>query len=47
MLAGHCEKFDRDPSSIAKSVNLALAWKEEDLVRQFGGTAPSTSARTR
>jgi F420-dependent oxidoreductase-like protein len=38
-LAGHCEKLDRDPSSIAKSVNLALAWKEADLVRQFGGAA--------
>jgi alkanesulfonate monooxygenase SsuD/methylene tetrahydromethanopterin reductase-like flavin-dependent oxidoreductase (luciferase family) len=38
-LAGHCGKFDRDPASITKSVNLALAWKEDDLVRQFGGTA--------
>jgi alkanesulfonate monooxygenase SsuD/methylene tetrahydromethanopterin reductase-like flavin-dependent oxidoreductase (luciferase family) len=44
VLAGHCEKFDRDPSSIAKSVNLALAWKDDDLVRQFGGTAPYIGA---
>jgi alkanesulfonate monooxygenase SsuD/methylene tetrahydromethanopterin reductase-like flavin-dependent oxidoreductase (luciferase family) len=38
-LAGHCAAIGRDPASISKSVNLALAWREEDLVRQFGGAA--------
>ena len=38
-LAGHCASIGRDPASIWKSVNLALAWKDDDLVRQFGGGA--------
>jgi F420-dependent oxidoreductase-like protein len=40
VLASHCEAIGREPTSMTKSVNLALAWKDEDLVRQFGGTAP-------
>ena len=39
VLAQHCERLGRDPASITKSVNVALAWKEDDLVRQFGGGA--------
>ena len=38
-LTRHCEAIGRDPASITKTVNLTLAWKEEDLVRQFGGAA--------
>jgi F420-dependent oxidoreductase-like protein len=39
VLRQHCDKVGRDPASIVKSVNLTLAWREEDLVRQFGGAA--------
>lgn len=39
VLDQHCATHDRDPGSIERSVNLALAWKDEDLVRQFGGAA--------
>ncbi len=37
MLRGHCEREGRDPDEITKSVNLTLAWREEDLRAQFGG----------
>ena len=39
VLDHHCEKQGRDPATIERSVNLALAWREEDLVKQFGGGA--------
>lgn len=39
VLDRHCEAIGRDPATITKSVNLTLAWREEDLVRQFGGAA--------
>jgi len=39
VLDRHCDAVGRDGSEITRSVNLALAWKEEDLVRQFGGAA--------
>jgi F420-dependent oxidoreductase-like protein len=39
VLRRHCEKFERDPTEIECSVNLALAWREEDLEAQFGGIA--------
>jgi F420-dependent oxidoreductase-like protein len=39
VLHGHCERLGRNPSTITKSVNLALAWTEEDLRRQFADMA--------
>jgi F420-dependent oxidoreductase-like protein len=36
VLAAHCADAGRDPATIATSLNLALAWREEDLVAQFG-----------
>jgi alkanesulfonate monooxygenase SsuD/methylene tetrahydromethanopterin reductase-like flavin-dependent oxidoreductase (luciferase family) len=39
VLDEHCERQGRDPGTIERSVNLALAWREEDLVTQFGGAA--------
>jgi F420-dependent oxidoreductase-like protein len=39
VLAEHCERFDRDPASIERTVNLTVAWSEEDLVERFGGMA--------
>jgi F420-dependent oxidoreductase-like protein len=39
VLAEHCERFDRDPASIERTVNLTVAWSEEDLVSRFGGMA--------
>lgn len=35
VLDGHCEREGRDPASIVKSVNLGLAWSEDDLRSQF------------
>jgi F420-dependent oxidoreductase-like protein len=37
VLEAHCADAGRDPAEIRRSVNLALAWREEDLVAQFGG----------
>ena len=39
VLDDHCETIGRAPSEIERTVNLTLAWREEDLVRQFGGAA--------
>lgn len=40
VLDRHCDAAGRDGAEITRTVNLALAWKEDDLVRQFGGGAP-------
>ena len=39
VLERHCEAVGRDASEIERTVNLALAWKDEDLEVQFGGMA--------
>ena len=39
VLHQHCEQVGRDPGEIDCTVNLALAWREEDLEAQFGGLA--------
>ena len=39
VLEAHCADVGRDPSPITTSLNLALAWREEDLLAQFGNTA--------
>lgn len=36
VLTAHCADAGRDPAGITKSLNLALAWDEADLVAQFG-----------
>ncbi|HZP30361.1 MAG TPA: TIGR03560 family F420-dependent LLM class oxidoreductase [Acidimicrobiia bacterium] len=39
VLGEHCARVGRDPSTIEKTVNLPLAWTEEDLAEQFAGIA--------
>lgn len=39
VLHNHCTTIGRDPSEIECTVNLALAWRDEDLEAQFGGIA--------
>jgi F420-dependent oxidoreductase-like protein len=39
VLEAHCADADRDAGDITRSLNLALAWREEDLRAQFGNTA--------
>jgi F420-dependent oxidoreductase-like protein len=39
VLEKHCERLGRDPATIEKSVNLTLAWSDEDLRERFGGMA--------
>jgi F420-dependent oxidoreductase-like protein len=39
VLQRHCEEVGRDPAEIKCAVNVALAWKEDDLVAQFNGLA--------
>lgn len=39
VLDRHCEEAGRDPAEIRRAVNLALAWSEESLARQFGNLA--------
>jgi len=39
VLNAHCDRLGRDGAEIERTVNVALAWKEDDLVRQFGGAA--------
>jgi len=39
VLRDHCDRAGRDPASITKSVNLTLAWTDEELRERFGGMA--------
>ena len=39
ILHQHCEDVGRDPAAIKLSVNVGMAWREEDLVAQFGNIA--------
>jgi F420-dependent oxidoreductase-like protein len=39
VLHEHCERVGRDPATIEKSVNLTVAWSDEELVERFGGMA--------
>jgi len=39
ILHRHCEDVGRDPAEIKLTVNVGLAWREEDLVPQFGRIA--------
>jgi len=39
VLDAHCERIGRDPSEITKSVNVGLAFDDEELRRQFGPIA--------
>jgi F420-dependent oxidoreductase-like protein len=39
VLGEHCERLGRDPATIEKSVNLTLAWSEDELRERFGGMA--------
>ena len=39
VLEAHCADVGRDPAPITTSLNLALAWRDEDLLAQFGNTA--------
>jgi F420-dependent oxidoreductase-like protein len=36
VLDAHCERVGRDPSEITKTVNVGMAFTDEELVRQFG-----------
>ena len=40
ILTEHCERHDRDPRAVARTVNVGIAWTEESLVAQFGLIAP-------
>jgi F420-dependent oxidoreductase-like protein len=39
VLHRHCDDAGRDPSEIRLTVNVGLAWREEDLLPQFGRIA--------
>jgi F420-dependent oxidoreductase-like protein len=39
VLEEHCARAGRDPATIEKSVNLTLAWTEQELRDRFGGMA--------
>jgi probable F420-dependent oxidoreductase len=39
VLEEHCAQVGRDPATITKSVNLTLAWSDEELEQRFGGVA--------
>jgi F420-dependent oxidoreductase-like protein len=39
VLGEHCARAGRDPATIEKSVNLTLAWTEQELRDRFGGMA--------
>lgn len=36
VLRGHCEREGRDPAEVEPTVNVGLAWSEEELAAQFG-----------
>jgi len=40
VLHAHAEAAGRDPATLTKSVNLSLAWSDDDLARQFGKLLP-------
>jgi F420-dependent oxidoreductase-like protein len=40
VLDEHCATVGRDPSEIARAVNLGLAYTDDSLVQQFGALAP-------
>ena len=40
VLDRHCDAVGRDGTQIERTVNVALAWNEDDLVTQFGDAAP-------
>ena len=46
VLHQHCEEVGRDPAQIKCAVNVALAWKDEDLEAQFNGLAQFFKAST-
>jgi alkanesulfonate monooxygenase SsuD/methylene tetrahydromethanopterin reductase-like flavin-dependent oxidoreductase (luciferase family) len=39
VLEQHCADAGRDPATIEKSVNLTVAWSDEELRERFGGMA--------
>jgi F420-dependent oxidoreductase-like protein len=39
VLRDHCDDVGRDPAQIRLSVNVGMAWREEDLHAQFGNIA--------
>ena len=41
VLHRHCEDVGRDPAEIRCTVNVGLAWREEDLEPQFGRILPA------
>ncbi|MBG0566362.1 LLM class flavin-dependent oxidoreductase [Actinoplanes aureus] len=44
VLAGHCDERGRSVSEITCSVNIGLAWNEDDLLEQFGRNAEQSRA---
>ncbi len=36
ILVQHCEEVGRDPAAVRPSINVGLAWREEDFEPQFG-----------